>query len=167
VSTKPILPAGWRGVGRKNEVREARKEREVKPMTTKLDRELGPGDPEFDAFVQKLLSTVPKATPPPTPPPPAPHLVVASSAALSLETERERFDRAKQRLMDEEKRKLEKWAEREQSERQQLVWQQRIDAWVEDQRAIAAHERWMQQQLEPTGGGIYSVAPCHRGRGED
>jgi hypothetical protein len=128
-------------------------------------------DPEFEAEIRELMS-LKNLLPAPPPPPPKPNLVVASEANLSLATMRERFERACERLMVAERRCVKEWLREARSrdvaqrERQQLGHQQRIDAWVEDQRRIEAHERMMERYLDPTGSGIYGAAPCHRDRGE-
>jgi hypothetical protein len=109
----------------------------------------------------------------PDPPPPKPNLVVASENELSLDTQRVRFERTCERLMVAERRCLKEWREEAahrdalRREREQLAWQQRIDAWVETQRQIEAHERMMERYLDPTGSGIYGAEPFHRNRGED
>jgi hypothetical protein len=132
-----------------------------------------PLDPEFEAHIRELLSLKNLLPDPPPPPPPKNHLIVASETELSLDTMRERFDRAKERLMIAEKRCIKEWLSEARSrevvrrEREQLVWQQRIDAWVEDRRQMQEHERMMERYLDPTNSGIYGAAPCHRNRGED
>jgi hypothetical protein len=109
----------------------------------------------------------------PDPPSPKPKLAVASETELSLATLRDRFERACERLMIAERRCIKEWRKEAHEldalrrERERLAHQQRIDAWVETQRQIEAHERMMERYLEPTGSGIYGAAPCHRGRGED
>jgi hypothetical protein len=129
-------------------------------MTTKL----GPIDSELEARINKLLSIENLlGLPPPPPPKPKPKLVVASDAELSLEAMRLRFERACERLMIAEKRCVKEWISEARSrdvarqERDQLAWQQRIDAWVEDQRRIEAHERYMERYLDPTNSGIYQA----------
>jgi hypothetical protein len=108
----------------------------------------------------------------PDPPPPKPNLTLASDNELSIATMRERFDRACERLMIAERRCIKQWRNEAQEldvlrrERDALAHQQRIDAWVETQRQIEAHERWMERNLDPTGSGIYGAAPCHRNRGD-
>jgi hypothetical protein len=132
-----------------------------------------PIDPELEARINKLLSIENLLGPPPPPPKPKPKLTVASETVLSLATMRERFDRACERLMIAEKRCVREWLNEARGrdmarrEREQLAWQQRIDAWVETQRRIEAHERMMERALDPTNSGIYGAAPCHRDRGED
>jgi hypothetical protein len=97
---------------------------------------------------------------------------VASETELGIDTLRIRFERAKERLMVAERRCIKEWLsearsrELAQREREQLAWQQRIDAWVEDQRQMQEHERRMERYLDPTNSGIYGAAPCHRGRGD-
>ena len=108
----------------------------------------------------------------PDPPSPKPKLTVASEATLSLATMRDRFNRACERLMIAERRCIKEWRKEAEHrdalrrEREQLAWQERIDAWVETQRQIEAHERMMERYLDPTGSGIYGAAPCHRDRGD-
>jgi hypothetical protein len=135
-----------------------------------------PIDPELEARINKLLSIENLLGVPPPPPPkpkPKPKLVVASDAELSLDAMRERFERASERLMLAERRCVKEWLSEARTrdmarrERDRLAWQQRIDAWVEDQRRMEAHERMMERALDPTGSGIYGAAPCHRDRGED
>jgi hypothetical protein len=108
----------------------------------------------------------------PDPPPPKPNLTLASDNELSIATMRDRFERACERLMVAERRCIKEWRsearERDmlRQEREQFAWQQRIDAWVETQRQIEAHERMMERYLDPTNSGIYGVEPCHRNRGD-
>jgi hypothetical protein len=105
-------------------------------------------------------------------PPPKPKLAVASETELGLDTMRDRFERAKERLMIAERRCIKEWRKEADEldalrrEREQFAHQQRIDAWVETQRQIEAHERMMERYLDPTNSGIYGAAPCHRGRGD-
>jgi hypothetical protein len=127
--------------------------------------------PEQEAEIRELArSFLPD---PPPPPKPKPNLVVASEAELSLATQRERFDRVCERLMLAERRCIKEWRKEAQEldtlrrEREAFAHQQRIDAWVETQRRIEAHERMMERYLDPTNSGIYGAAPCHRNRGED
>jgi hypothetical protein len=133
-------------------------------MATKLD-------PEFEAEIRELLS-LKNLLPDPPPPPPKPHLALASESELSVDTLRERFERASERLMLAEKRCIKEWLNEARSrealrqEREQLAWQQRIDAWVEDRRQMQEHERRMERYLDPTNSGIYGAAPCHRNRGD-
>jgi hypothetical protein len=130
-----------------------------------------PVDPELEARINKLLSIENLLRVPP--PKPKPKLTVASDAELSLETMRDRFERASERLMLAEKRCIKEWISEARSrdmarrEREQLVWQQRIDAWEEDRRRMEAHERMMERYLDPTNSGIYGAEPFHRNRGED
>jgi hypothetical protein len=132
-----------------------------------------PIDPELEARINKLCTIENLLGPPPPPPKPKPKLTVASEATLSLDTMRERFERACERLMLAERRCIKEWLsearsrELAQREREQLVWQQRIDAWEEDRRRIEAHERMMERYLDPTNSGIYGAEPFHRNRGED
>jgi hypothetical protein len=122
-------------------------------------------DPEYQAYVQELLATIPKEKP-------KPKLAVASETELSLATQRERFERACERLMLAERKCIKEWRKEAaeldtlRREREQFAHQQRIDAWVETQRQIEAHERMMERYLDPTGSGIYGAAPCHRNRGD-
>jgi hypothetical protein len=124
-------------------------------------------DLEYEAEIRELAKSFL-----PDPPPPKPNLTVASETALSLDTLRDRFERASERLMVAEKRMVKEWINEAKSreagrrEREQLAWQQRIDAWVEDQRRIEAHERMMERYLDPTNSGIYGAEPCHRNRGD-
>jgi hypothetical protein len=130
-----------------------------------------PIDPELEARIRKLLSIENLLAVPP--PKPKPKLTVASDTELNLDTLRERFNRASERLMIAERRCIKEWLnearfrEARRRERQQREWQQRIDGWVETQRRIEAHGRMMERYLDPTGSGIYGAAPCHRNRGED
>jgi hypothetical protein len=129
-----------------------------------------PIDPEFEAHINKLLSIENLLRVPP--PKPKPKLLVASETELSLDTLRDRYERACERLMVAEKRCIKEWLSEARHrdvvrrEREQLAWQQRIDALVEDQRRIEAHERMMERYLDPTNSGIYGVEPFHRGRGD-
>jgi hypothetical protein len=108
----------------------------------------------------------------PDPPPPKPNLAVASETELGLDTMRDRFERAKERLMIAERRCIKEWRKEADEldalrrEREQFADQQRIDAWVETQRQIEAHERMMERYLDPTNSVIYGAAPCHRNRGD-
>jgi hypothetical protein len=132
-----------------------------------------PIDLELEARINKLCTIENLLGPPPPPPKPKPKLTVASETELSLDTMRDRFERASERLMLAERRCIKEWLsearsrELVQRERDRLAWQQRIDAWEEDRRHIEAHERMMERYLDPTNSGIYGAAPCHRNRGED
>ena len=135
-------------------------------MTSKLD-------PEFEAEIRELLSLKNLLPDPQPPPQPKPNLTVAADAELSLDTMRDRYERARERLMIAEKRRVKEWLSEARHrdairrEREQLAWQQRVDALMEDRLAIERHERWMQRRLDPTNSGIWGIAPYHTDRGED
>jgi hypothetical protein len=134
-------------------------------MATKLD-------PEFEAEIRELLSLKNLLPDPPPPPRPKPKLAVENIIEPNIAAQRERFERVCERLMIAEKRAVKEWLSEARHrdalrrERDQLAWQQRVDAWVLTQRQIEAHQRWMDRNLDPTNSGIYGVEPCHRNRGD-